>query len=75
MVGLSAGYDQVVTRGDTVKPAFSAFYFHGAKLLAVDSLNRIPDHMVGRKLLDHGLSPSPEQAADPGFDLHGLFAA
>ena len=27
MVGLSAGYDQVVTRGDTVKPAFSAFYY------------------------------------------------
>ena len=75
MVGLSAGYDRVVTRGDTVKPAFSAFYFRGAQLLAVDSLNRIPDHMVGRKLLDHGLSPSPEQAADPGFDLHGLFAA
>jgi 3-phenylpropionate/trans-cinnamate dioxygenase ferredoxin reductase subunit len=75
MVGLSAGYDQVVTRGDTVKPAFSAFYFRGAQLLAVDSLNRIPDHMVGRKLLDHGLSPSPEQAADPEFDLHRLFAA
>ncbi len=75
MVGLSAGYDQVVTRGDTGKPAFSAFYFRAAKLLAVDSLNRIPDHMVGRKLLDHGLSPSPEQAADPDFDLHRLFAA
>jgi 3-phenylpropionate/trans-cinnamate dioxygenase ferredoxin reductase subunit len=75
MVGLSAGYDQVVTRGDTVKPAFSAFYFRGGKLLAVDSLNRIPDHMVGRKLLDHGLSPSPEQAADINFDLHRLFAA
>jgi 3-phenylpropionate/trans-cinnamate dioxygenase ferredoxin reductase component len=75
MVGLSAGYDQVVTRGDTGKPAFSAFYFRAAKLLAVDSLNRIPDHMVGRKLLDHGLSPTPEQAADPDFDLHRLFAA
>lgn len=75
MVGLSAGYDQVVTRGDIAKPAFSAFYFRAAKLLAVDSLNRIPDHMVGRKLLDHGLSPSPEQAANPDFDLHQLFAA
>ena len=27
MVGLSHGYDQVVTRGDLEKPAFSAFYF------------------------------------------------
>jgi len=75
MVGLSAGYDRVVTRGDTAKPAFSAFYFRGERLLAVDSLNRIPDHMVSRKLLDHGLSPSPAQAADPDFDLHRMFAA
>ncbi|HEV7432241.1 MAG TPA: FAD-dependent oxidoreductase [Steroidobacteraceae bacterium] len=75
MVGLSAGYDQVVTRGDTAKPAFSAFYYRGGKLIAVDSLSRIPDHMVARKLLDRGLSPTPEQAADPNFDLHRLLAA
>ncbi len=72
MVGLSAGYDQVVTRGDTIKPAFSAFYFRAGRLIAVDSLSRIPDHMVARKLLDRGLSPTPQQAADPQFDLHGL---
>jgi 3-phenylpropionate/trans-cinnamate dioxygenase ferredoxin reductase subunit len=72
MVGLSAGYDQVVTRGDTEKPAFSAFYYRGGKLIAVDSLSRIPDHMVARKLLDRGLSPPPERAADPNFDLHSL---
>jgi 3-phenylpropionate/trans-cinnamate dioxygenase ferredoxin reductase component len=74
MVGLSAGYDQVVTRGDTEKPAFSAFYYRARKLIAVDSLNRIPDHMVARKLLDRGISPAPEQAADQNFDLHGLLA-
>lgn len=74
MVGLSPGFERVVTRGDVAKPAFSAFYYRGEKLLAVDSLNRIPDHMVARKLLDHGLSPTPAQAADPGFDLHQLFA-
>jgi len=74
MVGLSAGYDQVVTRGDTAKPAFSAFYYRAGRLIAVDSLSRIPDHMVARKLLDRGRSPTPEQAADPNFDLHGLLA-
>ncbi len=75
MVGLSAGYDQVVTRGDTEKPAFSAFYYRAGKLIAVDSLSRIPDHMVARKLLDRGLSPTPDQAADRDFDLHRLLAA
>jgi hypothetical protein len=34
MVGLSHGYDQVVTRGDLLKPAFSAFYFQARRLIA-----------------------------------------
>ncbi len=72
MVGLSHGYDQVVTRGDLDKPAYSAFYFRGGRLLAVDSLNRISDHMQAKRLLDHGLSPTPEQVADPHFELPSL---
>jgi 3-phenylpropionate/trans-cinnamate dioxygenase ferredoxin reductase subunit len=72
MVGLSQGYDQVVTRGDLSKPAFSAFYFAAGRLLAVDSLSRIADHMQAKRLLDRGLSPTPEQAADPLFDLQSL---
>jgi 3-phenylpropionate/trans-cinnamate dioxygenase ferredoxin reductase subunit len=72
MVGLSHGYDQVVTRGDLLKPAFSAFYFRARRLIAVDSLSRIQDHMQAKRLLDHGLSPTPEQAADPQFELQSL---
>jgi 3-phenylpropionate/trans-cinnamate dioxygenase ferredoxin reductase subunit len=75
MVGLSHGYDEVVTRGDLEKPAFSAFYFRAGKLLAVDSLSRIGDHMLARKLLDRGISPLPAQVADPAFDLAGLLKA
>jgi 3-phenylpropionate/trans-cinnamate dioxygenase ferredoxin reductase subunit len=72
MVGLSHGYDQVVTRGDLGKPAFSAFYFQSRRLIAVDSLNRIQDHMQSKRLLDHGLSPTPEQVADAQFELQSL---
>jgi 3-phenylpropionate/trans-cinnamate dioxygenase ferredoxin reductase subunit len=72
MVGLSHGYDQVVTRGDLEKPAFSAFYFRAGRLIAVDSLSRVQDHMQSKRLLDHGLSPTPEQAADPQFELQSL---
>jgi 3-phenylpropionate/trans-cinnamate dioxygenase ferredoxin reductase subunit len=75
MVGLSYGYDQVVTRGDLLKPAFSAFYFQARRLIAVDSLNRIQDHMQSKRLLDHGVSPTPEQAADPLFELQSLLSA
>jgi 3-phenylpropionate/trans-cinnamate dioxygenase ferredoxin reductase component len=72
MVGLSHGYDQVVTRGDLQKPAFSAFYFRAGRLIAVDSLSRVQDHMQSKRLLDHALSPTPEQAADPQFELQSL---
>ena len=74
MVGLSMGYDQVVTRGDLAKPAFSAYYFRGSKLIAVDSLSRPGDHMQARKLLDRGISPTPQQVSDEQFNLTGLLA-
>jgi 3-phenylpropionate/trans-cinnamate dioxygenase ferredoxin reductase subunit len=72
MVGLSHGYDQVVTRGDVGSRAFSAFYFRAGRLICVDSLSRPPEHMAARKLLDRGLSPTPEQAADTTFQLNSL---
>ena len=72
MAGLSTGYDQVLTRGDLDRPAFSAFYLREGKLIAVDSLNRIADHMVAKRLLDKGLSPTAAQIADTGFDLNSL---
>ena len=75
MVGLSTGYDQVVTRGDSAKPAFSAFYYRAGRLLAADSLSRIQDHVAARKLLDRGVSPTPVQAADENFNLLGLLEA
>jgi 3-phenylpropionate/trans-cinnamate dioxygenase ferredoxin reductase subunit len=75
MTGLSHGYDQVVTRGDVAKPAFSAYYFRAGRLIAVDSLSRIPDHMNARKLLDRGIQPTPAQVADEAFDLNSLLRA
>jgi 3-phenylpropionate/trans-cinnamate dioxygenase ferredoxin reductase subunit len=75
MVGLSHGYDEVVTRGDLQQPAFSAFYFRAGRLLAVDSLSRIQDHMQAKRLLDAGVSPTAQQAQDPAFDLRSLLPA
>jgi 3-phenylpropionate/trans-cinnamate dioxygenase ferredoxin reductase subunit len=75
MVGLSTGYDEVIARGDLDKPAFSAYYFRAARLIAVDSLSRPGDHLCARKLLDAGLSPTPAQVADPEFELNSLLKA
>jgi 3-phenylpropionate/trans-cinnamate dioxygenase ferredoxin reductase subunit len=37
----------------------------------VESVNQPLDHILARKLLASGASLTPEQAADPGFDLKG----
>lgn len=73
MVGLSTGYDRVVTRGDSGTRQFSVCYFRADRLIAIDSINQPQDHMAGRKLLERGLGPSAEQAADPEFKLASLF--
>jgi 3-phenylpropionate/trans-cinnamate dioxygenase ferredoxin reductase component len=69
MVGLTTGYDRVVLRGDPAQKAFSAFCYEDDRLLGIESVNRAGDHMFGRRLLSAGGSITPEQAADPGFDL------
>ncbi len=78
MAGLTAGFDTVVTRGaaevDATTRKFSWYYFKAGRLIAIDSLNQSPDHLTGRKLLDKGISPTPEQAADSSFDLAALLA-
>jgi 3-phenylpropionate/trans-cinnamate dioxygenase ferredoxin reductase subunit len=72
MAGLTAGYDNTVVRGSVEERKFSLFYFKGEKLLAVDSVNRAPDHTAARRLLDASRSPTPEQAADEKFSLISL---
>ena len=69
MAGLPAGFDQVVTRGNSESRKFSVFYFREAKLCAVDSINRPADHLAARKLIAAHTPLSPHQAADESFDL------
>ena len=70
--GLAIGADRAVVRGDPESGRFSAFVYRGDKLVAVESVNRPADHMIARRLLAGGLSPSPDEAADESFDLKAL---
>jgi len=72
MVGLSGGYDRMVTRGEPESRKFSVFYFKEGRLAAIDSINRPGDHIVGRKLIANSSPLTPEQAADPSVDLKAL---
>ena len=78
MAGLSSGADTWAVRGAMGEAAgsgpFSVYHFRAGRLVAVDSVNSAKDHLQARKLLDAGVSPTPAQAADPGFDLNGLLA-
>ncbi|MDP3699891.1 MAG: FAD-dependent oxidoreductase [Hylemonella sp.] len=72
MAGLSAGADQHVVRGDMTSGSFSLFHYQGSKLSGADSVNASKDHLLVRKLMDAGISPTPQQAGDTTFDLSGL---
>ena len=72
MAGLSMGADGWAVRGDMAAGTFTVYHFKGEKLIAADSVNASKDHLLVRKLLDAGVSPTREQAEDGAFDLSGL---
>jgi 3-phenylpropionate/trans-cinnamate dioxygenase ferredoxin reductase subunit len=71
IAGLSEGADLSVKRR-TAEKAFSLFCYREGRLIAVESINRPGEHMLARRLLDAGLSPAPQQAADPACDLKAM---
>jgi 3-phenylpropionate/trans-cinnamate dioxygenase ferredoxin reductase subunit len=72
MVGLTAGGDSHVIVGDLPDNKFSIYHYAGERLLGIESVNRPGDHMLGRKLLAAGFSPTPETVA---MGADGLKAA
>ncbi|MEM9437508.1 MAG: FAD/NAD(P)-binding oxidoreductase [Pseudomonadota bacterium] len=73
IAGLNTGYDNVVVR-DTEK-AQSNWYYKGDELLAVDAMNDARGYMIGKRLIEAGKSPAPEDIANPGTDLKALLKA
>ncbi len=72
MAGISSGHDCVVTRGNAESRKLSVFYFKEGRLIAIDSINRPLDHMMGRKLIANRVQLTPAQAADESVDLKQL---
>jgi 3-phenylpropionate/trans-cinnamate dioxygenase ferredoxin reductase component len=75
IAGLPHGHDSTVVRGDPRSEAFSVFCFAGDRLVCVESVNRMPDHMAARKLLTARRTIAPVDAADEAFDLKAFAAA
>ncbi|WP_027061045.1 NAD(P)/FAD-dependent oxidoreductase [Mesorhizobium loti] len=72
MVGLTAGGDSHVVLGDLPDNKFSIYHYAGDRLLGIESVNRPGDHMLGRKMLGAGFSPTTETV---GMGPDGLKAA
>lgn len=68
IAGLNQGYDRVVTRGPGPQGDYSVWYFAGDQLLAVDAMNAATAYMVGKRLIDNGMTVAPDKVADPGSD-------
>ena len=69
IAGVSQGYDRVIRRPAKREGAQSIWYLKQERLIAVDAINDPASYMTGRRLIDAGVSPTPEAIADPAFAL------
>ena len=75
IAGLTGGHDRTAPRGDVESGQFSVFCYREDKLLGIESVNRPADHAHARRLLAAGRQVTPEEAADPSFDLRAAATA
>lgn len=70
IAGLNSGYDTIITRkGET---GVSFWYYRGEALLAVDAMNDPRAYMIGKKLIEAGVSPDKSIIANTASDLKSL---
>ena len=69
IVGLAAGHDAMVLRGDPASRAFSVCYLKNGELIAVETVNHTKDQMAARKLIPARARPDLAKLADPAVAL------
>lgn len=74
-VGLSAGHDATVLRGDPATRSFSVIYLRQGKVIALDSVNCAKDYAQGRKLVEQRVAADPATLVDPAIPLKDLVPA
>ena len=72
MCGLAQEGDDVVLRGSPESGRFSVLRYRADRLTAVETVNNPAEHMLLRKIMAAGLSPTRMQAIDPAFKLASL---
>ena len=72
IAGLNTGFDDVVVRPGGSDASVSHWYYEDADLLAVDAMNDPRAYMIGKRLIEAGLSPAKDEISDPATDLKAL---
>ncbi|MEW6166468.1 MAG: FAD-dependent oxidoreductase [Pseudomonadota bacterium] len=75
MVGVSAGFDQLVVRGDpAAQRSFAVFYLKEGRIIAADAISRPQEFMLAKKLVAAGARIDPAQLGDESVALKTLAA-
>jgi 3-phenylpropionate/trans-cinnamate dioxygenase ferredoxin reductase component len=69
IVGLSQGYDEIITRGASAARSFSICYLREGELIAIDTVNAPKDQMAARKLIAARARPDQAKLREPGVPL------
>ncbi len=72
IAGLPHEVDAWVVRGDPETRAFSTFGFRKGRLAVVELVNRAGDHAAAKRIIGTPKTLTPDEAANPAFDLRAL---
>ncbi len=69
IAGLFGGYDTIVRRPGKDERSCSHWYYRKGGLICVESINDPRAYMMGKRWLEKGQTPSPDEIANPETDL------
>jgi 3-phenylpropionate/trans-cinnamate dioxygenase ferredoxin reductase subunit len=71
-IGLSAGHDEAVLRGDPAARSFSIVYLRQGRIVALDCVNAVKDYVAGKRLVVEAIAADPARLADTTRPLKEL---
>ncbi len=74
-VGLSAGHDATVIRGDMASRSFTILYLKQGRVVALDCVNTVKDYVQGKALVVGRVVADPARLADTAIPLKSLILA
>lgn len=75
IAGFGLGHDETVTRAGQREGSASVWYYRQGTLIAVDAINDAKAYVVGKKLIETGMTPDKAAIENPATDLKALLAS